>query len=138
MGSQTPAANVAHDGEVLVDLSRGNQHSAMGALGDIGTVARGVSVIDATGDGVRDVIGAEYDGKIKLLRQLPPLDTDADGISDYQDNAPLVANTPRLDMNTDGTVNYRDQLDNDFDTVLGNPEDRSTWKRSGDAADADA
>ena len=40
-------------------------------------------------------------------------------------------------MNTDGAINYQDQLDNDFDTVLGNPEDQSTWQRLGDAADPD-
>ena len=41
---------------------------------------------------------------MKFLRQLPPLDTDDDGISDYVDNAPCDANAPRLDMNADGAL----------------------------------
>lgn len=136
-GSQTPGSNTAHDGELVLDVSNGSAHSLFGAVADIGTMARGVNVIDVDGDGARDIIAGEYDGKVKFLKQLPPIDSDGDGISDYVDNALFVANTPRLDMNTDGSANYRDQLDNDFDTVLGNPEDSSTWQRLGDGADLD-
>ena len=52
------------------------------------------------------------------MRQLPPIDTDGDGLSDYVDNAPAIANAARLDMNADGSINAADQLDNDFDTIL--------------------
>ncbi len=40
-------------------------------------------------------------------------------------------------MNTDGSINHRDQLDNDFDTVLGDPENPATWQRLGDVVDPD-
>ncbi|HSL20611.1 MAG TPA: FG-GAP-like repeat-containing protein [Vicinamibacterales bacterium] len=136
-GAQTPSSNVAHDGEILLNLSSGTGHFLFGSLGDIGTVARGLSLIDVTGDAALDLVGGEYAGTVKLLRQLPPLDTDVDGISDYVDNAPESANAPRLDMNTDGSRNHRDQLDNDFDTVLGSPELPGTWQRLGDPADLD-
>jgi hypothetical protein len=136
-GTQTPASGTAHDGKVLLDVSSGAGHTGFGSLADIGTMARGVGLTDADGDTYQDIVGAEYDGKLKVLRQLAPRDADGDGISDYVDNAPENANAPRLDMNTDATINYLDQLDNDFDTVLGNPEDSSTWSRLGDAADSD-
>jgi hypothetical protein len=135
-GTQTPASGTAHDGEVLLDVSVAS-HAGLGAIADVGTMARGVTVVDVNGDGYRDVIAAEYNGSVKLLRQLPPLDSDSDGVSDYVDNAPQHANAARLDLNTDASVNYRDQLDNDFDTVLGVPEDQSTWQRLGDPADPD-
>lgn len=134
-GGQTSAA--AHDGELLLDVSGAAGHSGLGAIADIGMMARGVTVIDATGDTYLDIIAADYSGKLALLRQLPPLDSDGDGISDYVDNAPLHANAPRLDMNTDTAINQRDQLDNDFDTVLGDPELPATWQRLGDPADDD-
>lgn len=136
-GTQTPASNTAHDGEILLDVSRGGGHDGNGPLADVGAQARGIQVADFTGDGYGDVLSAEYDGKLKLLRQLTPRDDDGDGISDYVDNAPADANAPRLDMNADGSLNFLDQLDNDFDTVLGNPEDESTWQRLGDPADTD-
>lgn len=136
-GTQTPASNTANDGAVLLDVSGGGGHSGFGALADVGTMARGVTVIDVNGDGFRDVIAAGYEGTIKLLRQLPPIDTDGDGVSDYVDNAPENANAARLDMNTDGSTNHRDQLDNDFDTTLGDPENQATWQRLGDPADRD-
>lgn len=136
-GTQTPGSAIAHDGKILLDLSGADGHAGIGALADIGTMARGVSFVDVDGDGALDVIAGEYDGKIQLLRQLPPLDEDGDGISDYVDNALATPNAPRLDMNTDGTVNYLDQLDNDFDTILGNPEQPETWQRLGDPADPD-
>ena len=136
-GAQTPASNVVHDGEIILDLSVGAGHSGFGSLADIGTMARGVTFVDVDGDDALDIVAGEYDGKIKLLRQLTPLDDDADGISDYVDNALATPNAPRLDMNTDATLNYRDQLDNDFDTVLGNPEDPATWQRLGDPNDPD-
>jgi hypothetical protein len=136
-GTQTPGSAVPHDGEILLDLSNADGHAGVGALADIGTMARGVSVVDVDGDGALDIVAGEYDGKIQLLRQLPPLDADADGISDYVDNALATPNAPRLDMNTDATVNYRDQLDNDFDTVLGDPEHPETWQRLGDPTDPD-
>jgi len=136
-GTQTPASGTAHDGEVLFDISRDAGHTGIGPVADVGTMARGVTVVDVNGDGYRDVVAAEYDGQIVVLEQLPPVDTDLDGITDYIDNAPLIPNAPRLDMNTDASVNYRDQLDNDFDTVLGDPAIPGTWVRLGDPADAD-
>ncbi|MEX2210639.1 MAG: FG-GAP-like repeat-containing protein [Gaiellaceae bacterium] len=135
-GTQTPASGTVHDGELLLDLSVAS-HAGFGALADIGTMARGVTLADVNGDGAADLVAGEYDGKVKVLRQLTPIDGDGDGISDYVDNALSAPNAPRLDLNTDAAVNYRDQLDNDFDTVLGNPEDSSTWQRLGDPADAD-
>lgn len=134
-GAQT--SDVAPDGEILLNVSGETGFVKLGSVGDIGFVARGVTIIDVNEDGYDDVLGGEYGGTIKLLRQLIPLDTDGDGISDYVDNAPYIPNAPRLDMNTDGTLNYRDQLDNDFDTVLGDPEDPTTWQRLGDPADPD-
>ena len=136
-GTQTPATAPAHDGEILLDLSDGTGHTGFGPVADIGTAARGVNVADANGDGFADLVAGEYDGTLKLLRQLEPLDADGDGISDYVDNAPEHPNAPRLDMNADGSINHRDQLDNDFDTVLGDPEDPSTWVRLGDPVDPD-
>ena len=136
-GTQTPASGTVHDGELLLDASDATTHSLSGVVADIGTMARGVTVQDFTGDGARDIVAAEYDGKVKLLKQLTPTDTDGDGISDYVDNAPEHPNAPRIDQNTDGTVNYQDQLDNDFDTVLGDPQNPATWQRLGDAADPD-
>jgi hypothetical protein len=50
---------------------------------------------------------------------------------------PDLPNAPRLDMNADGWFNYHDQLDNDADTVMGNPEDPSSWQRLGDPNDPD-
>ena len=136
-GTQTPASGTAHDGKVLLDASIGGAHSGLGSLTDMGTMARGVTVADVNGDTYPDIIAAAYEGQVKVLRQLVPLDTDGDGISDYVDNAPEHSNAPRLDMNTDGPINQRDQLDNDFDTLLGDPEDPSTWQRLGDLADPD-
>jgi hypothetical protein len=136
-GTQSPASGVTHDGEVLLDLSTATGHRIFGILADIGTMARGATLVDVTGDGALDVIAAAYEGNVTLLRQLAPMDTDGDGVSDYVDNAPLEANAPRLDMNTDGSVSFADQLDNDFDTVLGDPEDPATWVRLGDPADPD-
>lgn len=134
-GAQTSPAG--HDGEILLDVSSSLGFSQNGLVADVGMVARGLTVVDVDGDGNSDVISGEYGGKVALLRQLPPLDTDSDGISDYVDNAPLHANAPRLDMNIDASTNYHDQLDNDFDTVLGNPQDPGTWVRLGDPADGD-
>lgn len=136
-GVQTPVSGTAHDGEIVLDVSNGTGHQLAGVLADVGTMARGVSLADVNGDGHLDVIAAEYDGKIKVLRQLPPVDTDTDGVSDYVDNAVEVANAPRIDLNTDGTLNYADQLDNDADTVLGDPENQASWLRLGDPADPD-
>ncbi len=136
-GAQTPASGVAHDGELLLDASAGTGHTGLGALSDIGTAARGVALADMNGDTYLDIVAGNYEGQVKLLRQLPPLDTDEDGISDYLDNAPGTSNTPRLDMNADGSTNHRDQLDNDADTVLGDPETPATWIRLGDPDDPD-
>lgn len=135
--SGAQASPVVHDGELLLDLATPTGMTKFGVLADIGMVARGVTIADVNGDGYRDIVAAEYGGKVVALRQLPPLDSDGDGISDYVDNAPYIANAPRLDMNTDAAINQLDQLDNDFDTVLGNPEDPSTWVRLGDPADPD-
>ena len=136
-GTQTPASATAHDGKIVVDVTNGGRHRLFGSIADVGTMARGVQIADLTGDGVRDIVAATYEGQVALLRQLPPRDGDGDGVSDYVDNAPEHPNAPRLDMDTDGSITYRDQLDNDFDTVLGDPEDESTWQRRGDAADGD-
>ncbi|GAA3156714.1 hypothetical protein GCM10010531_05060 [Blastococcus jejuensis] len=136
-GAQTPASGVANDGAVLLDVSDGTAHTGFGPIADLGTMTRGLQAADVNGDGATDLVGAVYEGQVKLLRQLAPRDTDGDGISDYVDNAPGVANAPRIDMNTDGSVNYLDQLDNDFDTVLGDPENEATWQRLGDAVDPD-
>ncbi len=136
-GTQTPATAVVHDGEILLDVSGDGRHATAGSLADLGTMTRGLQVTDADGDGAVDLAAAVYEGTVQLLRQLPPIDTDGDGISDYVDNAPTIANAPRLDMNADGAVNRLDQLDNDFDTVLGDPEDPSTWQRLGDPIDDD-
>ena len=59
-----------------------------GALADIGTMARGVTSPTSTTTAPATSSPREYDGKVKLLRQLTPVDTDGDGISDYVDNAP--------------------------------------------------
>jgi VCBS repeat protein len=136
-GAQTPASGTFKDGAVLLDVSSGSGHTGFGELADIGEVARGVTAVDVNSDGNVDLVAGVFDGSAKLLRQLPPLDDDADGISDYVDNALGFANAPRLEMNSDGSVNYRDQLDNDFDSALGDPEDQSTWSRLGDPADPD-
>ncbi|MEX2546868.1 MAG: FG-GAP-like repeat-containing protein [Chloroflexota bacterium] len=136
-GTQAVASNTVHDGEVILNVSNGASHELFGSLGDLGTNARGLQLIDVNGDGARDFVAGELQGKVSLLRQLPPRDADGDGISDYVDNAPNESNAPRIDMNTDGAYNAADQLDNDFDTILGNPEDESTWQRLGDPADAD-
>lgn len=138
-GAQTPATGVPHDGEILLHTSTATNYEYAGAtiLADIGTVARGVNVLDVNEDSYQDIVAGEYVGTVAFLRQLPPLDTDDDGISDYLDNAPYVANAPRLDMNTDGAITANDQLDNDFDTILGNPELPATWQRLGDPADPD-
>lgn len=136
-GCGSPTGPCAHDGEVLLDLSQGAGHVGFGALADLGTAARGVAQVDVNGDGYRDLVAGIYEGQVKLLRQLPPLDSDGDGISDYVDNAPDASNAARLDMNTDASVTHRDQLDNDFDTVLGDPENPASWSRLGDVADPD-
>lgn len=136
-GAQTPASGTANDGVLLLDASAGSAHGGVGPIADIGTMARGVTVADVNGDAYPDVIGANYEGQVVLLRQLPPIDDDGDGVSDYTDNALGLANAPRIDMNDDGAVTHRDQLDNDFDTVLGDPENPSTWNRLGDPADSD-
>ena len=136
-GGQTAA--VAHDGEILLHTSTATNYVYGGAtvLADIGLVARGVNVLEVDADGYPDIVAGEYAGTVAFLRQLPPLDTDNDGISDYLDNAPVDANAPRLDMNTDGALTASDQLDNYFDTVLGNPENPASWVRLGDPADTD-
>jgi hypothetical protein len=136
-GTQTVASNTVHDGEIILDVSDGAEHKLFGSLGDVGTNARGLQLTDVNGDAARDIVAGELQGKVKLMRQLPPRDDDGDGISDYVDNAPAQANAPRIDMNTDGALTYLDQLDNDDDTVLGDPENESSWQRNGDAADAD-
>lgn len=136
-GAQTPASGTANDGTILLDVSKASGHAGFGAIADVGTMARGVSLADVNGDTFRDILAAEYAGTVKLLRQLAPVDSDGDGVSDYTDNAPFDANAARIDMNTDSSINHRDQLDNDFDTVLGDPEDASTWDRLGDPADPD-
>ena len=136
-GAHTTA--VAHDGEILLHASTATDYVYGGAtiVFDIGMVTRGINVVDVNEDGYRDIVAGEFGGAVAYLRQLPPLDTDGDGISDYQDNAPAHANAPRLDMNIDGAKTAADQLDNDFDTVLGLPEEPLTWQRLGDPADAD-
>jgi hypothetical protein len=136
-GCGSPSGPCAHDGEILLDLSTPSGHRSFGALADIGTLARGVNLADFNEDGYADVVAGEYTGFVKLLRQLAPMDSDGDGVSDYTDNAPFSQNAARIDMNTDGSTNHRDQLDNDFDTVLGDPENPASWDRLGDPADPD-
>jgi hypothetical protein len=136
-GTNTPATNLAGDGTIHLALSDGDSYRNAGSVADIGTQARELAVFDADSDGAMDIAGGQYGGTVAVLRQLTPKDSDADGISDYVDNAPYDANAPRLDMNSDGSINRTDQLDNDNDTVLGDPQDPSTWQRLGDAADAD-
>ena len=136
--SGTQAKNTqVHDGEVVLNVSRGGRHELFGSIGDLGNNVRGLQIADVNGDGARDIVGGEFEGFVKLMRQLPPGDDDGDGISNYVDNAPEHPNAPRIDMNTDGAITHLDQLDNDGDTVLGDPEDESTWQRRGDAADPD-
>ena len=136
-GTQTPASGAAHDGEAILDLSVDGGHTVAGMIADLGTMTRGLTLQDVDGDTWLDAVAGVYEGQVKMMRQLPPIDTDADGISDYVDNAPSTANAPRLDMNTDGSLNQRDQLDNDFDTVPGDPQDPGTWFRLGDPVDPD-
>ena len=136
-GTQTPSSGTVNDGSILLDVSAAAGHSGFGAVADAGTMARGITVADVNGDSFADILAAGYDGALVLLRQLPPIDSDTDGTSDYVDNAPDAANAPRIDLNTDGSVNHRDQLDNDGDTVLGDPEQPATWQRLGDPADPD-
>lgn len=136
-GTQTPATGAVNDGSVILHVSEGASHKTVGVLADLGTMTRGLQTVDLNADGASDVVGGVYEGQVKVLRQLPPLDTDGDGVSDYVDNAPTIANAARLDMNTDAAINAADQLDNDFDTVLGDPEDSTTWQRLGDPADPD-
>lgn len=136
-GTQNPGSNVANDGLALLDVSVDGGHTGFGPVADLGTMTRGVTVVDANNDTYLDIVAGVYEGEVKLLRQLEPRDSDGDGISDYVDNAPEHPNAPRLEMNRDGSVNHGDQLDNDFDTILGDPEDESTWQRLGDPADPD-
>jgi hypothetical protein len=136
-GTQTAASNTANDGVVLLNVSTPDGHAGFGPIGDIGASARGMSIDDVNNDGAKDIVGGEYDGKVMLLRQLPPIDSDSDGVSDYVDNSPNDPNAPRIDMNTDSSINYLDQLDNDFDTVLGDPEVPASWNRLGDPSDSD-
>lgn len=137
-GCGSPTGPCPNDGTILLDVSDGaSPLRGFGALSDIGTAARGVTFVDLNGDGALDIVSGNYEGQVVVQRQLAPIDSDGDGVSDYVDNAPDDPNAARIDMNTDGALNHRDQLDNDFDTVLGNPEDQSTWQRLGDAADGD-
>jgi hypothetical protein len=136
-GTQTPASGVVNDGLVLLNVSTSTGHVMFGPVADVGTMARGLGMFDADRDDAVDMVAATYEGQVKILRQLPPIDTDGDGVSDYVDNAPLHVNAARLDMNSDGSINSQDQLDNDFDTVLGDPVDPGTWIRLGDPADPD-
>jgi hypothetical protein len=135
-GVQAPPSTT-HDGKVLLDVSTASGHTVFGALADIGTQARGVNLADFNGDGYLDVVAGEYTGLVQLLRQLAPIDSDGDGVSDYTDNAPFESNAARIDMNTDASINHLDQLDNDFDTVLGDPENPGSWNRLGDPSDPD-
>ena len=136
-GAQTTA--IAHDGEILLRPSTATNYAYGGAtvLADIGMVTRGINVLDVNGDTYRDIVAGQYGGTVHFLRQVRSLDTDNDGIADRLDNAPYHPNAPRLDMNTDGAKTAADQLDNDFDTVLGDPADPATWQRLGDPADPD-
>ena len=137
--SGAQATPLAHDGELLarVSTAAAYDYGAATLLSDIGWMARGVNVLDVNGDDLRDVVAAEYDGTVKFLRQVLPLDADGDGIPTELDNAPYIANAPRLDMNTDGAKTAADQLDNEFDTLLGDPANPGTWRRLGDPADDD-
>ena len=127
----------SNDGGIYLGLSSGSDYNNSGLVADVGTQARGMTALDLDADGALDLVTGTYEGKVYALHQLTPKDSDGDGISDYVDNAPNIANAPRLDMNIDGAINRYDQLDNDYDTVLGDPTNPATWQRLGDPADAD-
>jgi hypothetical protein len=45
-GTQTPASNTIHDGELILDVSAASGFNGFGSLADVGTTARGVTVLD--------------------------------------------------------------------------------------------
>lgn len=117
------------EGAVDLWLNTGNDGGGLprftyaGIIGSAGTDAMGLAVghVNPDSDSFIDVIFGNYEGVIHGLLT-DRTDTDADGIIDLYDNAPLHANAPRLDINDDGGLNYKDQLDNDQDGI-GDPAD---------------
>jgi hypothetical protein len=88
-GGQTPASGIAHDGELILDVSTPDGHAGFAAnpLADFGTKARGVTVADVNGDGYADIVAGNYEGEVKALLRIPP-DTDGDGVPDNVDLCP--------------------------------------------------
>jgi hypothetical protein len=121
-GTQTPGTGVAHDGEVIIDLSgpAGHANFPGNPLADIGTNARGVNVADVNDDDFADILTGNYEGQVVLLLQIPP-DEDGDGILDDDDFCagtviPESVPTVRLGTNRFALVDE----DGEFDTAPPN------------------
>ena len=120
-GTQTPATGLAHDGELILDLSTpdGHENFAGSPLADLGTKTRGVTVADLNDDGYMDIVAGNYEGQVQLLLRIPP-DADGDGIADNVDYCPEDTVIPELVPTKRLGVNRWALVDDDdvFDTVL--------------------